>query len=90
MNLHKDPSSWVKVSPKFALQGSAAQAENVLQMALDDIGRLDAEIVRLRAALFKIQTEQLRVATSTDMTRNAMRDGAMETRNEIVEILKPV
>jgi hypothetical protein len=45
------------------------------------------EIERLRAALFKIQTEQLRIASATDMTRPAMREAAMETRNEIIEIL---
>ena len=45
------------------------------------------EIERLRAALFKIQTEQLRIASATDMTRPAMREAALETRNEIIEIL---
>ena len=47
----------------------------------------EVEIERLRAALFKIQTEQLRIASSTDMTRLAMREAAMETRNEIIQIL---
>jgi hypothetical protein len=45
------------------------------------------EYERLRAKLFKIQCEQLRVATSTSMTRSAMREGAMDTRNEIIAIL---
>lgn len=51
MNLHKDPSSWVRVSPQHALNGSKAQGENVLKMAVDDIGRMDTEIQRLRKAL---------------------------------------
>lgn len=42
---------------------------------------------RLRAALFKIQCEQLRIATATDMTRPAMREAAMDTRNEIIKVL---
>lgn len=48
---------------------------------------LRAEIERLRAALFKIQCEQLRIATATDMTRPAMREAAMDTRNEIIKVL---
>lgn len=45
------------------------------------------EIVRLRVFLFKIQCEQLRIASATDMTRPAMREAAMETRNEIIQVL---
>lgn len=48
---------------------------------------LSAEVVRLRTALFKIQCEQLAIACATDMTRPAMREAAMETRNEIIAIL---
>lgn len=44
-------------------------------------------IARLRAALFKIQCEQLRIASATDMTRSAMREAAMDTRNEIIKLL---
>lgn len=47
----------------------------------------DAENARLRAELFKIQCQQLRVATATDMTRLAMREAAMDTRNEIIKVL---
>lgn len=46
-----------------------------------------AEIERLRAALVKIQGEQLRIASATDMTRPAMREAAMETHNEIAKLL---
>lgn len=42
---------------------------------------------RLRAALFEIQCQQLRIASATDMTRPAMREAAMETRNEIIAVL---
>lgn len=44
MNLNKDPESWARVSPEAALGGSKAQGENVLKMAIEDIGRLHAEL----------------------------------------------
>lgn len=46
-----------------------------------------AEVERLRAVLLKIQTEQFRIATATDMTRPAMREAAMRTHDEIDELL---
>lgn len=64
-------------------------AENYEQAWHEMIDGRDAEIGRLVTALFKIQCEQLRIASATDMTRPAMREAAMETRNEIIEILKP-
>lgn len=48
MNLNKDPESWARVAPDAVIDGSKAQAENVLRMALEDIGRLGNEVDRLR------------------------------------------
>lgn len=48
------------------------------------------EIERLRAALFKIQTQQLNIASNTDMTRLMFREAAMDTRDAIIKILAPV
>ena len=50
MNLNKDPSSWARVVPDAALQGSRAQQVNVLQMAIEDIAKLSTELDRLHAA----------------------------------------
>lgn len=48
MNLNKDPKSWAHVHPEIVLNGSHAQARNVLTMALADIARLAAEVERSR------------------------------------------
>jgi hypothetical protein len=52
MNLNKDPSSWARVAPESVLSGSEAMRANVLNMAVEDIGRQAAEIERLRTAIF--------------------------------------
>lgn len=46
MNLNKDPSSWARVVPDAALHGSRAQQINVVQMAIEDIARLSAQLDR--------------------------------------------
>lgn len=46
MNLNKDPSSWARVDPVVILQGSKAQQVNVVQMAVEDIARLSAQLDR--------------------------------------------
>lgn len=63
------------------------QGMHMVRMGDSERDELQAEITRLRKFLFKIQCEQLRIASATDMTRPAMREAAMETRNEIIEIL---
>jgi hypothetical protein len=43
MKLNRTPEEWAKVDPKAVVDGSKAQAENVLKMALQDIARLAAD-----------------------------------------------
>ena len=72
----------------------AAGEEAVLQ-SLRERGLLDgqvpdprdAEIKRLRKFLVRISGWQDRVAKSTTMTRMAMREGAADTRDEILKFL---
>lgn len=45
------------------------------------------EIVRLRAALFKIQCEQLDWGTDTARSAKSHRENAMATRDRIIAIL---
>lgn len=52
--------------------------------------RFEDRDAKLVAILLKIQTEQLRIAKATDMTRPAMREAAMRTHNEIAELLKAI
>ncbi len=40
MNLNKDPERWRRVSVAAVMDGSRAQCENVLRMAIEDILRL--------------------------------------------------
>lgn len=47
MNLNKDPENWARVHPQIVLDGSQAQARNVLAMALQDIATLAAAVERL-------------------------------------------
>lgn len=47
MTLNKDPESWARVKPDAFLTGSIVQARNVIEMALQDIAALAAEIRRL-------------------------------------------
>lgn len=54
MNLNKDPSKWAKVRPAEVMAGSAAQARNVLVMALEDIQRLARELESERDAREKL------------------------------------
>lgn len=51
MNLNKDPSSWARVAPEAVLHGSEAMRANVINMAIEDIGKQAAEIERLRDGL---------------------------------------
>jgi len=64
--LNKDPESWARVSPTAVCTGSQAQIYNVLSMALADIGRLSAELARLRSAApsgdLRVENEKLRAA----------------------------
>ncbi len=45
MNLNKDPSSWARVNPN-----SVCDTDRVIRMAIEDIGKQDAEITRLEEA----------------------------------------
>lgn len=47
MDLNKPPESWAHVHPQIVLDGSQAQARNVLAMALQDIATLAAAVERL-------------------------------------------
>lgn len=47
MNLNRQPTEWAHVKPDAFLTGSNVQARNVLEMALQDIARLSAEVERL-------------------------------------------
>lgn len=38
--MNKTPEEWAKVSPAAVTEGSRAQAQNVLQMALEDIAAM--------------------------------------------------
>lgn len=49
--MNKDPESWARVNPQAVADGSRMQAVNVMQMAIEDIRRMAAEIERLRAEL---------------------------------------
>ncbi|WP_441235618.1 hypothetical protein [Bradyrhizobium sp. 930_D9_N1_4] len=60
MNLNKDAESWARVDPRAVTQGSQAQAENVLKMALQDIAKLAAE-------LETVQNHRARVGRNRDM-----------------------
>ncbi|MGW1422736.1 hypothetical protein ACWAT4_21780 [Bradyrhizobium manausense] len=63
MNLNKDPESWAKVDACAATNGSQAQSENVMKMALQDIQRLAAE---LRA----VRDDHARICRNRDMWRS--------------------
>jgi len=76
--MHRTPQEWAAVSARAATSGSPAQAENVLQMALDDIAALSAlagavlpilEAVRYTMTRGKTQLERiarLRAALGSD------------------------
>lgn len=49
-HLNKSPAEWSKVDPRSILSGSAAQAENVLTMALFDIQKLALIVADYEAA----------------------------------------
>jgi hypothetical protein len=51
VSLNKDPSSWAKVKPDAVIFGSAAQARNVIGMALQDIAQMAMEIERLKGGV---------------------------------------
>lgn len=53
--LDKDPESWSRVSPEWALGGSRAQACNVLIMAIRDIAKLNDCLVAARAILSTLE-----------------------------------
>lgn len=76
------PVSSLMIDDALARQISSGEPSPIEIMAQQRL-----EIARLRAALFKIQCDQLRIASATDMTRGAMREAAMETRNEIIAVL---
>jgi hypothetical protein len=47
MRLNRTPAEWAKVDPKAVVDGSKAQAENVLKMALQDIALLSTNSDRI-------------------------------------------
>lgn len=49
MKLNKDAESWARVKPDAFLTGSIVQARNVIEMALQDIAALHAEVEALKA-----------------------------------------
>lgn len=56
MRTNRTPEEWAKVNPDAVVAGSTAQARNVLEMALHDIGTLsrtlrDAAAIRARGAV---------------------------------------
>jgi hypothetical protein len=57
MNLNKDPESWARVKPDAFLDGNIVQARNVIEMAVQDIGRLAAENVRLQQRIWSLENE---------------------------------
>lgn len=46
--MNRTPEEWSLVKPDAVVAGSAAQARNVLEMALQDIARMAIEIKRLK------------------------------------------
>ena len=59
MKLNKDPESWARVKPEAVLSGSPVQAYNVLQMALQDIATLAAELEDWRRRAAAAQARRL-------------------------------
>ena len=49
--MNKTAAEWAKCSSAAIVAGSAAQAKNVMQMALDDIAAMDLRTARLEATL---------------------------------------
>jgi len=60
MKVFHEPEAWSHVKPKAVVEGSAAQAENVLTMALHDIAQMAAEISAIRS-------DRDRIARNRDM-----------------------
>ncbi len=60
MPMNKDPDSWIKVKAREVCAGSTAQAQNVLQMALEDIATLAHENLMLRNQLRAVTTPKPR------------------------------
>lgn len=59
------------------------------QAIADALRQERSEIKRLRDALFKIQSDQLDRGTNKRLTASGHRRRAMQTRNEIIEVLDP-
>lgn len=87
MNLNKDASSWAKVIPKSVIAHSSPQAaENVLAMALEDIGKMDFEIVRLKRLLMAARRYADGYAENKRNHPQA-RDGAINLSQQIAAAL---
>ena len=73
MNLNKDPESWSKVSARAVSEASQANIFNVLEMALQDIAKMAAEIETLK-------TDRDRTARNRDMWKGQCERQAHQLR----------
>lgn len=48
--MHRTPAQWKQVKPSAVVDGSKAQAANVLAMAIDDIGELGRALEAIKDA----------------------------------------
>lgn len=84
MNLNKDASSWAKVVPDAFLTGSIVQARNVIEMAVQDIAKQDAEITRQEKVI-----GQLKTAFRVNMLRGS-RGHSHEEISQIIAVCENV